>query len=60
MWTQGTLAEAWGLRPTPEDPHVLLCGNPQMVESMVEIVKKEGFTEPRPRSPGQCHLERYW
>ena len=60
VWTDGVLAEMWGFQPGPEDTHVLLCGNPGMIEAMERILQGEGFEEHTARSPGQIHLERYW
>jgi ferredoxin--NADP+ reductase len=60
LWTGGALARAWGFRPTPADTHVLLCGNPAMIEDMLRRLEGEGFRIHEPRSPGQIHVERYW
>jgi len=60
VWTEGVLKEAWDFHPKPEDTHVLLCGNPAMIETMEEILQREGFSEHSKKSPGQYHLERYW
>ncbi len=60
LWTGGALARAWGFRPTPADTHVLLCGNPAMIDDMTARLGTEGFTLHEPRAPGQVHVERYW
>lgn len=60
LWTDGALDEAWGEHPTPENTHVLLCGNPKMCEDMVSLLEGEGFIEHKRRQPGQIHVERYW
>jgi ferredoxin--NADP+ reductase len=60
LWTGGALAQAWGFRPTPADTHVLLCGNPAMIEDMLRRLEGEGFRVHEPRAPGQVHVERYW
>ena len=44
----------------PLKTHVLLCGNPGMIDGMVDILSAEGFTEHSKRTPGNIHLERYW
>jgi len=44
----------------PDDTHVFLCGNPGMVDDMVDRLGKEGFTEHTKKTPGQIHVERYW
>lgn len=60
LWTGGELARRWGFRPTPGDTHVLLCGNPGMIDAMTAILEGEGFRVHAPREPGQIHVERYW
>ncbi len=59
-WEEGAFAEILGHRPTPEDTHVFLCGNPMMIEGMIEVLGREGFVEHTKTTPGQIHLERYW
>ena len=60
LWTDGTLEKAWGLKPTPENTHVFLCGNPLMIESMLEILAKEGFKKHSKKESGQVHTERFF
>jgi ferredoxin--NADP+ reductase len=60
LWTGGALARRWGFGPTPADTHVLLCGNPAMIEDMIRRLEGEGFRLHEPRAPGQVHVERYW
>ncbi len=60
IWREGALDETWGFHPEPDDSHVFLCGNPGMIESMEEIIKREGFKEHVWNSPGQYHVERFW
>ncbi len=60
LWTGGGLCKAWGSRPGPGDTHVLLCGNPVMVEVMSDILSGEGFREHTKKTPGEVHVERYW
>ncbi len=60
VWTGGALERAWGFRPTPEDTHVFLCGNPQMIEDMIGLLGREGFRVHERQAPGQVHVERYW
>jgi len=65
----GRLQEVWqnrpfdgsaGFAPTPATTHIFLCGNPSMIESMVEILSGEGYREHTRKKPGQVHVERYW
>jgi ferredoxin--NADP+ reductase len=59
-WDAGAVDKAWGFAPAPENTHVLLCGNPLMVEAMLERLGARGFVEQTRKQPGQVHLERYW
>ena len=45
---------------TPDNTHIFVCGNPDMIESMVEILETEGYREHTKKEPGQIHVERYW
>ena len=60
IWEKGILDDAWGFHPTPADTHILMCGNPGMIEDMETIIKAEGFEEHTSRSAGQYHVEKYW
>lgn len=60
LWTGGALARAWGFQPTPADTHVLLCGNPSMIDDMARRLQAEGFALRGGHAQGQIHLERYW
>ncbi len=59
-WERRLVAEEWGFQPTPENSHIFLCGNPDMVEFTLTLLEKHGFKEHSKKSPGQVHLERYW
>lgn len=59
IWKDGTLEKIWGFKPTPENTHIFLCGNPGMTEAMVEILNKEGFVEHARKTPGQIHIESW-
>ena len=63
----GYIQDVWQNKTTllpfeanPDNTHILLCGNPAMIDEMVEILEKEGFTEHTKKNPGNIHLERYW
>jgi ferredoxin--NADP+ reductase len=60
LWTGDFIRDAWGFKPTAADTHVFLCGNPAMIDGMVEILAQEGFVEQTHDRPGQIHVERYW
>ncbi len=60
LWEQDVVQERLGFRPTTEQTHVFLCGNPLMIEGMIEVLGREGFVEQTKKEPGQIHLERFW
>lgn len=60
VWLRRPVATRWGSQPTPNDTHIFLCGNPDMIEAMLSILAAEGFVEHTKNSSGQVHLERYW
>ncbi len=60
LWEREVIQTKSGLKPTPENTHIFLCGNPSMIDTMVEVLEKEGYKEHSKKSPGQIHLERYW
>jgi ferredoxin--NADP+ reductase len=44
----------------PAQVQVLLCGNPEMIEALLELLAQRGFKKHSRREPGQVHFERYW
>lgn len=55
----GELDEVTGLKLHPEHSHIMLCGNPQMVEDTKEALKSRGLTMNR-RGVGNIAVENYW
>lgn len=60
LWENGVIEKRSGFKPDPENTHIFLCGNPSMIDTMVETLEAEGFKEHSKKSPGNVHLERYW
>ncbi|MCP4703680.1 MAG: ferredoxin--NADP reductase [candidate division Zixibacteria bacterium] len=60
LWTNGTIKDAWGFQPTPENTHLFLCGNPMMIKAMTEIMEKEGFKKHSKKESGQIHTEQFF
>ena len=61
LWTDGVLEKAWGFRPTPDNTHVFLCGNPFMIDEMIGILLAEGFEKYSAKAPGgQIHSEQFF
>lgn len=55
----GELERAAGLQLNLETSHVMLCGNPEMVEDTKEALKARGLTMNR-RGEGNIAVENYW
>lgn len=55
----GQLEETAGLCFNPESTHIMLCGNPEMVEDTKEALKARGLTMNR-RGEGNIAVENYW
>lgn len=60
IWEQDLVGAAWGLKPSPENTHIFLCGNPAMIEDMLASVSRVGYSEHTKKRAGTVHLERYW
>ena len=60
LWTSGAVREQWGLRPSPNDTSIFLCGSPAMIDDMCSLLVTQGFREHARNAPGQIFIERYW
>lgn len=60
LWRQAAIRQAWGWSPTPANTRVFLCGNPCMIDDMVELLAEEGFSEHSRKRPGEVFVERFW
>lgn len=60
LWRSRELEAAWGVHPTAENSRIFLCGNPAMIDDMVELLSTEGFVEHTRKVPGSIYVERYW
>jgi ferredoxin--NADP+ reductase len=56
----GALKRDTGLELTPDDFDIFLCGNPGMIDSVVEWTQARGFTPDRGQEIGNLHAEHYW
>ncbi|HZV99410.1 MAG TPA: ferredoxin--NADP reductase [Methylophilaceae bacterium] len=56
----GRLEERAGIRFSPENSQVMLCGNPKMVEEVTSTLIERGLKKHRRRDPGQITVENYW
>lgn len=55
----GSLEEKTGLTLSPQDSHVLLCGNSAMLQDTLSVLEKRGLKRHRRREPGQVGMEKY-
>tara|TARA_B110000858_G_C17809997_1_gene480599 strand:+ start:547 stop:1290 length:744 start_codon:yes stop_codon:yes gene_type:complete len=58
--TDGNLEDACGIKLSPEDSQIMLCGNPDMVKETAEVLKERGLKKNLRRTPGQITVENYW
>ncbi len=56
----GILEEKVNLTMTPDHSHFMLCGNPDMVDDVTELLKQHEFRKNRRRTPGHITTENYW
>jgi ferredoxin--NADP+ reductase len=55
-----TIQQQVGLYLTAQDSQVMMCGNPDMIQDVTELLKNMGLVKHLRRSPGQISTERYW
>ncbi len=56
----GRLEAAAAAKLDPESAHVMLCGNPAMIDEVTELLKARGMRRHRRRTPGHITVENYW
>ncbi len=49
-----------GFELQPGPSHVLLCGNPAMIEDATERLEQRGYWQKRKGDRGNLHMEKYW
>lgn len=59
IWEDGSIEKLWGFKPEADNTNIFLCGNPNMIEGMIETLGKDGFKEHKRRDPGQIHVEKF-
>jgi len=55
----GTLEAAAGLKLSPGDTHIMICGRPELIRDGVEALGERSFVKHRRRKPGQISVEVY-
>ena len=48
------------LQLDPTKDHVLMCGNPRMIEDVEKLLTPKGFIVHSKKTPGNLHFEKYW
>ena len=56
----GAIEKETGLALTPDNFDILLCGNPGMIESVIDWAEARGFTRDGSEGAGTLHVEKYW
>jgi ferredoxin--NADP+ reductase len=56
----GRLEARASLAMTAENAHVMLCGNPAMIDDAQKIMAQRGMRRHRRREPGHVTVETYW
>lgn len=56
----GELERAANLTIAPEHSHLMLCGNPEMIEELQRVGADRQLKKHRTREPGHITVERYW
>jgi ferredoxin--NADP+ reductase len=46
--------------PIDADSHVMLCGNPDMVNDTMNVLLERGLKKHSRREPGHISIEKYW
>lgn len=54
------LERAAGLELSARSSQVMLCGNPDMVTDVIDVLKGRGMKRHRRREPGHISVEPYW
>ena len=60
FFDDGTVDRALGHAVDPGDTSAFLCGNPLMVDAMMNHLGAFGFRKHTRREPGQLFVEEYW
>lgn len=58
--TSGELEQRAETSLTPESAHVMLCGNPAMIDEVIGLLGERGMKRHRQRVPGHITTEKYW
>jgi ferredoxin--NADP+ reductase len=56
----GVISERGGVKLDPAEAEVFLCGNPDMISAVKELLMARGFTPDQGKITGTIHVEEYW
>ncbi len=59
IWKDKVFLKCLNYIPTAENTHIFLCGNPNMIESMSNILIYENFLIHKRNQNGQIHIEKF-
>jgi ferredoxin/flavodoxin---NADP+ reductase len=59
IWKDNIVEKKLGVKPTPENTDIFLCGNPRMISGMKEILGSHGFKVHTKKEPGHIHIEEF-
>jgi ferredoxin--NADP+ reductase len=60
LFASGVVEELSGVSLDPAKTDVFLCGNPDMIHQVKEMLAGKGFTQDKPKAQGTIHVEEYW
>ena len=60
IWKDRVLQDSWGTEITAKNTRIFLCGHPDMIKEMVELLTDDSFKEHTNLDPGTIHLEKFW
>ncbi|HEV8551180.1 MAG TPA: ferredoxin--NADP reductase [Polyangiaceae bacterium] len=60
LFGDGTVERAAGAALDPARSHLMLCGNPAMIEELTTLLAERGLNKHRVRKPGHITVEKYW
>lgn len=60
LLADGSIEARAGAALRPDTAHVMLCGNPQMVDDTQKLLEARGMRRHRRREPGHVTVETYW
>jgi ferredoxin--NADP+ reductase len=60
LLAEGIIEQSSGLSLDPHQTDVFLCGNPDMIQAVKEILLAKGYVATKGKAPGNLHVEEYW